>query len=419
MVLRDLATAAAFILCLIGFSQQISAQEAATAERQSVLQRARPDYDPLGLRAGSFLLFPSMNAQETYDSNVFVTETNRKSDFVTTVDPGFQLRSDWTNNALNFAASGDIKRYATQVGENNSNFRTALDGRLDIERGIYVTSGLSYALLHEDRGSPNTVTNEKNPTEYQLATANAGYVHDTGRLALQVDGNVADYSYNNAVTSTGVTIPESDRNRIEYVAGPSLSYEIIPGYHATLKGRVNYRDYASEFDASGFDRTSHGYEVDTGTAIRLGATINGELFVGYFTQDYNDRRLATASGPSFGGDLLWNVTQLLSLRASLTRTVEETTVAPASTYVQTAFNVSAERELRRNLLLDIGANYIVQDFQGITRTDQNYGGNVDLRYLINRNLSADVGANYSHRLSDAPDLEYSRYMVSASIRLQY
>lgn len=419
MALRELATAGAFILCWLGFAQHISAQEASTAERQSVVQRARPDYDPLGLRTGSFLLFPSMNVQETYDSNVFVTETDRKSDFVTAVDPALQLRSDWNNNALNFSASGDIKRYATQVGENNSNFRTAVDGRLDIERGIYVTSGLSYALLHEDRGSPNTVVNEKSPTEYQLATANASYVHDTGRLALQLDGNVDDYSYNNAVTSTGVTIPETDRNRIEYVAGPLLSYEIIPGYHATLRGRANYRQYASQFDASGFDRTSHGYEIDTGTAIRLGATINGELFVGYFTQEYDDRRLATASGPSFGGDLLWNVTQLLSIRSSLARTVEETTVAPASTYVQTAFNVSAERELRRNLLLDIGANYIVQDFQGITRTDQNYGGDIGLRYLLNRNLSAGIGANYSHRLSNAADLEYSRYMISANLRLQY
>lgn len=412
---------AALAVAISGLSliKGAAAQEASAPERQSVMERARPDYDPLGAPIASFLVFPSLDFNQSYNSNVFATEGDEKGDFLSVLSPGVQVRSNWNNNALNFGMSGQINRYAKQVGEDNSNFHAATDGRIDILRGIYVTSGLSYDLQHESRASPNTAANEKNPTEYQVAGGTMSFVHDTGRLALQIDSDVNDYSYNNAVTSTGTVIAETGRNRVEYSIAPKLLYEIVPGYHATLRTRFNWRDYMSQFDSSGYDRTSHGYEIDAGTAVSLADELTGDIFAGYFKQVYKDPRLAPASGPSFGGDLLWNVTPLMSLRSSLVRTIEETTVPPASTFVQTAFSLSAEREVRRNVLATIGGNYIVQDFQGLTRTDRNFGANLGARYLINRNLNAGLSLSYSRRFSNAADLEYTDYVISADIRLQY
>ncbi|MGO8914891.1 MAG: outer membrane beta-barrel protein, partial [Stellaceae bacterium] len=255
-------------------------------ERQSVLQRARPDYDPLGAYVGSFLLYPSVDLSETYNSNVFVTPTDTKADLLTTISPVAQLRSNWNNDALNFIASGQMKRYATQVGENNTNALVGTDGRLDIERDVYFTGLLNYQLLHEDRASPNTVLNQKNPTEYQQASSDIGYVHESGRLGFRADGSVNYYTYNNNVTLTDTVIPETGRNRIEYSFGPRVSYEIIPGYQAFIQARGNYRQYMAEFDTSGLDATSRGYAVDAGTAVHLGPTLNGEVFVGWFAQDY-------------------------------------------------------------------------------------------------------------------------------------
>src|SRR4051794_25286779 len=91
------------------------------SERRSVLQKARPDYDPLGARVGSFLLLPAVEVRETYDSNIFATPSNEKGDFYTTIHPELQLRSNWNNHALAFQASGDIKRYADHVSENTTN----------------------------------------------------------------------------------------------------------------------------------------------------------------------------------------------------------------------------------------------------------------------------------------------------------
>lgn len=406
----------------------IVAPEATVPERQSVLQRPRPDYDPLGIRAGSFLIYPYANLAEAYDSNVYAIPSPAvKGDFYTDLAPGAAVRSDWNNHALNFDASGDIKRYASLVSENVSNGAVSTSGRLDILRDIYAAGGLGYQLAHEDRSSPNSAINAKNPIEYQVVNGNVAYVHEPGRLSLRVDASASDYNYNNAETATGATIVETDRNRIEYMVKPRVSYEIVPGYHAFVQASGNERDYQAQFDQFGYNKSSKGYETDAGTAIDLGRLITGEVFAGYLSQSYDDPRLKTVSGVAFGGNLLWNVTELTSVRFTLTRAVQETvvtagggaTIVDAAADLQTSASVSVEHELLRNVLLSAGAIFIQDDFQGIIRTDDNYEGDAGARYLINRNLSAGLDFSYRKRTSNVPGNDYEREIVTARLRTQF
>lgn len=398
------------------------AQEAPGSERQSVLTRARPDYDPLGVRGGSFVFLPSLGVTESYDSNVFVTESQQQADFLTTISPSLLALSNWNNNALNFHLSSDMNRYAQQVGENYTNVAASVDGRYDIERGVYATGGLSYNLGHEARSSPNTVFNQKSPTEYQLGIANAGFVHDTGILSLALTGSVNDYAYNNEVTSTGLVIPETPRNRFEYDFQPRVAYEIVPGYSAFVQTPFKWTDYNAQFTGNGTNLSSREYELDVGTAVNIGGIINGEIFAGYYTADYYlDRSAGWQSGYTFGGSLLWNVTQQTSIRSSLTRALQATIVVGAVSYLQTALTASVEHELLRNVLVTGGVGYTEQDYIALTpsRSDYNYNADAGVQYLINRNWRTGLTATYNHRYSDASALEYSEYILSANLRLQF
>ena len=44
-------------------------------------------YEPLGIRAGSFLIFPSLNVSEIYDDNVFASDNNTDDDLITVISP--------------------------------------------------------------------------------------------------------------------------------------------------------------------------------------------------------------------------------------------------------------------------------------------------------------------------------------------
>src|SRR5689334_14368812 len=49
-----------------------------------IYQLARPDYDPIGIRLGNFLLFPSASGNAAFDDNIFASEQHLASDFIST-----------------------------------------------------------------------------------------------------------------------------------------------------------------------------------------------------------------------------------------------------------------------------------------------------------------------------------------------
>lgn len=401
---------------------------ATTAAGVGVLERPHPDYDPLGVRAGSFIIFPRVDVGANYDSNVFSTDTGVKSDFYTDVAPDVLVDSDWENHALDLDLGGDMKRYATQVSENYTNAHAIANGRLDVLNEVYILSGAQYQLAHEDRTSPNSIVGQKNPTEYQVGGLGLGYVHEPGRLGFRIDAIGNYFTYDNAQTATGATVVETDRNRWEYAVKPRLEYEIIPNYRAFVQASGNWRTYQSKFDQFGIKRDSAGWEADVGTAIDLTNLISGEIFAGYLDQYYADPRLKTAGGVGFGSNLLWTVTELTSLRLGVTRTVQETIVnnggvgaafSEASSDLATGATLSVEHELLRNVLLQAGLIYGQDDFQGLQRTDNTYGANAEARYLINRVWTASLDFTYQDRVSNQSINNYQREVISARVGVHF
>ena len=59
----------------------------------SVKDRARPELDPRGLRAGSFLLYPPVAIEEAYDDNIFKTDNATVDDYIFSVKPALSIAS--------------------------------------------------------------------------------------------------------------------------------------------------------------------------------------------------------------------------------------------------------------------------------------------------------------------------------------
>lgn len=432
-------------LILIGASGSAAAQLAVPdlpiqtdLEQLSVAQRPRPDYDPLGIRVGSFLIFPTFGLLGTYDSNIFAAPNDVKGDFYTSLDPGVSVRSDWNNHSLNFVAGGDFRRYATQTSENENNGLAALTGRLDVQRDFYFLGEINYQLQHEDRSTPDTLFNQKNPTEYQQAGAALASVYNSGRIGLRLDGKINYFTYDNGITSLNVPIIETDRNRFEYVVTPRVSYEIIPGYSAFIKTPVNWVEYQSTSNQFGYNQSSHGYEFDAGTAVKITNLIVGEVYAGYLRQDFDGGESAAnvaaglpplqpTSGVSFGGNLLWNITELTSLRGNLSRSVQQSYFIPAAgpgqappgSYTESSVSLTAEHELLRNVILNGLVGYINDAWQGNPRVDNSYQASLGVKYLINRYFNASLNASYNQRVSNVTLGDYTREIITARLNTQF
>ncbi len=375
------------------------------------------------MREGAFLFYPALGLSETFDSNVFATPSNTKSDLFTTLSPSLDVRSDWTRHAIDFSANGQFKWYASHGSEDVNNFSTNGSGRFDIESGSYILANAGYSLLHEDRSSPDAIASEKQPTQYSVTGGYLGYVHDEGRIGLHADSTVTSYSFNNNSTATGVTIPEHDRDRIEYVGALRASYEIIPQlpYQAFVRVLGNTRQYNSidlaELAAFGRSarRNSDGWEADAGASMEITRLITGEIYAGYLQQYYESPLFKSPAGPAFGGNVLWNVTPLASIKASFSQSIAETTLIGASSSQETNVSTSVEYEMLRNVLLVGGVGYVRDDYQGVSRVDNTYGASGGVKYLLNRVWKATFDVAYTNRSSSAPGNNYGRTVASVGI----
>lgn len=378
---------------------EAAAQQPSSAIGDTVATRYRPELEPLGVRVGSFKLFPQINIDQSYDDNIYATNNNVKSDFITTVAPNFSLESDWNNHALNFSAGGNMGFYAEHTREDFADFFAATNGRLDITGDTYLYGGGGFARRHEDRANPDAVRGRE-PTEYDAINGFARLVHEVGRVRGQLNSSVQrlDFSNPEAAGPGHTTINQDFRDRTMLEQGVRVGYQLSPSYEAFARVTGNVRDYDQRQQSTGINRDSYGYQVDTGIDLNLGGLVFGSVFVGYLIQDYKD--FNTVSEPTFGLGLTWTPTGLTTVNATVRRSVQEVTQQYASSVLVTAGVLSVDHELLRNLLLNANVSISNFNYDSSSREDYYYGAGAGVRYLMNRNLYATLAYQYRKRDSD-------------------
>ena len=288
----------------------------------TVLGRARPQYDPLGQRIGAFVLLPELVLQEQYESNIFFTDDNEEDDFITRIMPRLTLRSDWSNHLLQLETGGDFGFYADNSDEDYQDYFVGASGRVDIKRSTQLRLRTRYSRDHESRESPDDadavagarVADE--PTEIDIYSAGAALRHDFGRINATLGGTFDRLSFQDPDAIGGGEINEHERDRNIYEGTLRVGYRIQPQYEAFVRGSYNERVYDGL--EGGVDRDSKGYGVAAGVEIDFGGIIFGDFFAGYRFQDYEDPTLDNLSGVGAGGEITWNVTKLTTIIGTVT-----------------------------------------------------------------------------------------------------
>ncbi|NKB21191.1 MAG: outer membrane beta-barrel protein [Alphaproteobacteria bacterium] len=380
--------------------------------------RSRNSYDPIGVRLGSFKLFPKLSISEDYDDNIFSEETNTSDDFITKITPELSLQSDWNNHQLNLDVSAEVGSYASNSAENYTNLNTSVDGRIDIKRDTTARFNAGYSFLHEERGSPDNV-NGIDPTDYTLFNPGIGLTQRFNRAVIDLDATLSIYAYDDVLTSSGTIINNDDRDRTRNEVSARLGYELVRDFEAFARVSYNTVDYDDGTDDSGFNRNSDGYEIVAGTTLDFGGKLFGNVFAGYRSQSVDDVSLAAIEGPTFGGALTWNATSLTTANTSINRSVRETTQLNSGGYFATSYNLSVDHELKRNILLNASFNYTLNDYEGITREDDLITAGISARYLMSRHLYLSLSFEHATRDSTVVGSDYDKNTASLRLETQF
>jgi hypothetical protein len=379
---------------------------------QSVFNRSRPDYDPTGLRLGSFLLYPELGVTGAYDSNVFADEHDTTADFFGAVSPAFRVQSDWSNHLLGAEGAAELTGYADETDQNSVEGRGSIYGRLDITSDDALYGSAAYRRVVEPPGNdPDEVANDENDkTEFDRWIGRVGYAHQFARMNLRVDAQGQRYNYLDAA--------DQDKDRDELDLGARLIYALSPRFTPFVEIDYTMQNFDDAVDDTGIDRDQQKYSAQVGGRILITELLLAELSGGVSYINFEDSSLDSVAAPVANGELTWNITPLTSIIGLASIEQQPTTQAGASSKLRSSVGARVEHELLSNLLVFGEAGYRNDTFQDSNRTDNRIRAGIGGEFLVNAYLSFNARYQFEYRESNVVE-DFTRNLVLIGARVQY
>jgi hypothetical protein len=388
-----------------------------------VMQRPRPEFDPIGIRMGGFLLLPQLGLDGSYDTNVFRTATNELNDYFFTIAPSFKLQSQWNRGLLELYGGISDYQYAKYTQESLADWDIGADGRYDIigignEPGatsIYANGSVSE--LHELLSSPNTVGNQKSPNRYYNDHMEIDGTTRPGLLGFAAGGVFDRFDYLETPLNGGGFINNTDRDFDDYQAYLKSFYDFSPGYSGFVRGTYESRSFDQYLDRTGLHRSSNGYKLDGGMDLQVSHLVSGEFYLGVLKYDFA-APLKNLTGIDYGVQLNWLATPLITVHLTGGRSLTQVVLPGTAMMIGDSVGIGADYELRRNIIIQAHANYVTASYPGLTRHDAYPDLGMGVKYMLNRHLSLNASYDYTDRTTNDTGSDFRDSLVMVGINLQ-
>lgn len=393
---------------------QVEELEPILDRRPQRLFRFEP-YDPIGVKVGSFVLFPEVEFGGAANSNVF-RAPNARVDSTFDVRPSARLVSNWKRHALEFSARGTASFYNEFSTENEKAYTLETRGRIDLSKRTNLQASVSRDVSQESR-SVLEARNVGTRADVVTDTATLALNHRFNRLALQLRGSVTDRAYGDS-TSAGATIANDTRDYTTYEQAVRASWEFKPTLAAFTEVAINQRDYKG-LDAGGLDRSSTGERFRAGLSFgNTGEFLRGEVGAGWGAQHPANSSLPDVSGVIVDANLTYRANALTSVAFAARSDFGETTTAGVGGVRSQFVGVEVRHAFRRDLIGTAGLGYTVSNYAGSTLSEDELRATLGLEYFLNRETV--LFSRYVHTAftSNAANASYDADEVRVGVRIR-
>jgi len=373
-------------------------------------------YDPIGIRIGSFVLFPELEIGGSWYSNVF-RSPNARDDSAIDVRPSARLVSNWSRHALEFRGTGGFSYFNDFDTENDESYLAEVRGRLDVTRRTNVQALASYEQAPESRSALDARTTGPRAI-VTTERAEAALNHRFNRLSLQFRGSVAEFTYGSDAEA-GISLDNSDRDYRQTEEAVRGTWEFKPTFSVFTEVAVNQRDYDGVASTDLIGRSSDGQRYRVGVSFgNTGQILRGEASIGYGVQTPDDNRLAAIDGLIFDANATWRVSELTSVLFTARSDVSETTTVDVGGSFARSAGVEVRHSLRRYLVASGGLTYSTQDsFDGVIDEGE-VKTTLGLEYFVSP--EAVLFTRYAHTNFDAVGSasDYNADEVHVGVRIR-
>lgn len=363
----------------------------------SVIERPRPDYDPLGLRIGSFLAFPALALTVAGTDNAYLTAASRKSDLFGRVTPSLDLRSDWGRHMIDLSAQGTFARYAGQPLLDRDTWDVRSIGRLDVgDFGTLVVEGRA-SKLQEDPFTSQSDASLAILSSYRRDDATVRAQREVGRTRFVASVEATKLRFSDVRFTDGETLSQAQRNRSLVTGTAQAEYALSPG--AVLLARVAYTgtDYDRALADGGPNRDAGTLQVLGGLNVDLPDFIRGTAQIGYTRKDYRASSYGSVGGVSAEVKLQYFLSDIMNFDVDARRSLEDAATSDNNPYFETMVSVGADRSLRENIIASIKAGVGNQAYVGSPIKYDIVQISGTLKYLVSRLVSLRLDAGYGKR----------------------
>lgn len=385
-----------------------------------VFDRPRPELEPQGFRLSGLKVVPSLSVGPTYNSNIFAAASNAASDILFTEHPALTIDSEPGLLSFTFSGYGEFVQYANNGQLSNANAGALLGIRGDFSPTFLLESRTSVVYGHQDPASFSTsVPNSPVPylPAYTQLSQTLSITREVGVLAASLTGSLQRSTFQDVVIN-GALLNQTQFNGNVYTVSPKVSYLISPPTWIYVQGTYQ----RTAFDASsGLD--SNSFAGVLGTEFEIRRLIRGNVYAGYRSRIYDSSAISGVSGFTYGLDVAWYPTEVLTAKLSGRQDFVDSAVPGAGTS-SSVVNVKTiqgqlDYEAAREVIVSAAVAYENDNYQSTTRIDNNLKIGATARYMIGPHAAIDLQYLYSTRRSSQVGFSYDRQQVGLAIKLQY
>lgn len=379
-------------------------------------RRRQNEGDPYaapGLELGGLKLYPQLELDAVYTTNVGQSAAAAEDDFGLGLKPSLRIESDWSRHAFSAEASGDFIFYGGDGDDDESGIDLSALYRLDIRRSTRATIEGRYDLTQTgsaDSEVPDTAVGDR--TDHRMETA-VSLAHDGGRIEGRIRAGLVRAVYEDVDLSGGGSEDNGDRDYLE----PSAAARVTAGSYSAVRPFVEAayvpRIHDRRTDRNGLKRDSDGYRFKAGVSFTGGPIWQGEVAALYAIRNFADPTLDTLDIFGLDGTLTWTPDELTAVALRFGTDLTETTDPTRGATRSWTAGVDVRHALRENVDLVAGFAVVADDVS--SGTDVTWSSNAGVEWQVNPYLAWTAGYDATWFDSSAAGGDYDEHRISTGL----
>ncbi|MEM1154585.1 MAG: outer membrane beta-barrel protein [Pseudomonadota bacterium] len=348
--------------------------------------------EPANVSFGPMFITPTLEVEQYYTDNLWLTEDDKKDTWATILTPKVQawIESGPSEYSLGFEI--EDSHYHSSGDDDYTDYTTNLDIKQVFTARNTLDLFAEYYDGHEERGSGfiqgNLSLITDGPVEYQRTTYGGDYIYGSkeSRGRIRLGYKSADYDYDNFREFTRFF------DREEETLNATLFWKIAPRTDALIEVRAIDNDYVRvnpDDPAGSLSNDEYNYLV--GVDWEATAKTTGHVKVGAYDRDYDSNGRQDEDGFLWDVGVLWEPRSFTSLDFN-TRRFYQPTNGIGNGINTRVVELTWLYDLSGRSSTHLSAGFESDDYEGSDREDDIYG--IEAKYIYAFRRWFDLGAGY-------------------------